>query len=97
MKPWSMNDLRILHTLAPTHARSQIAAVLGRTPGAVAEKARKLGIALAPAEKWTHPWEVVDAIREAHDAGAPPAELARRFPDVPKRTIHSYIYNWRRI
>jgi hypothetical protein len=96
MKPWTQADLRTLRTLAPTHARSQIAAILGRTPGAGGDKAQRLGIPLLPPDRSRHSWEVVDAIRTAHEQGAKPAALAKQY-GIPYWTIRSYVYYYRRL
>jgi len=88
--PWTTVELRTLREHRAEHAVS-IAARLGRTPGAVAEMARRHGIELAPRPGHAAPERVRRRALVLRGDGVPVREIARRIG-----ASRSAVSNWTR-
>lgn len=99
---WTPGELATLRALAGTASAEEIAAALpGRTPAGVKDAAHTRGISLRRVGE-RHPRAryadaEVEALRELHLDGVPPRELRRRFPHMPRATIHNFIYYINRV
>jgi hypothetical protein len=88
---WTPDDIGHMRRLSRTHTRAEVAAIIGRTPRALAAKAGELGISFL---RWgersnltRHSAATVQKIAQMEKDGVHPEEIAREFGTTP-----DYVY-----